>query len=79
MDEGGKTTDQELFETFNLLRSDFNHLCSSGGLIVVAHPGRSSGPEKKSPDRSHFMRGIRKNGWFLYSSRQSFEKDPLTH
>ena len=74
MDEGGKRTDQELFEALILIRSDFDHLCSSGGLIVVAHSGRSSGPEEESPACPSFVRGVRKNGWSPYSSGQSFGK-----
>ena len=74
MDEGGKRTAQELFETFILIRSSADYLCSSRGIIVVAHPGRSSGPEKETPGCPRFVRGVRKKGWFRHTNGQSFAK-----
>jgi hypothetical protein len=59
MDEGGKTTDQELFEALIPIRSDFGYLCSSRGLIIVARPGRNLGPEKDAPGYPSFGSGVR--------------------
>ena len=58
MDEGGKRTDQELFEALILIRSHFDHLRSSRGLIVIAHTGRNPGPEKETPGSPRFVRGV---------------------
>jgi hypothetical protein len=67
MDEGGKTTDQELFEALILIRSYFDYLCSSRGLIIVARLGGNPGPKKGTPGRPRFVSGVRENGGLLRS------------
>ena len=59
MDEGGKTTDQELLEALILIRSDFGYLCSPRGLIIPARPGGNPGPEKDAPGCPSFGRRLR--------------------
>jgi hypothetical protein len=62
MDEGGKTTDQKIFEALVFICPHFDHFRSSRGLIDVSHSGRNPRPEKDAPACRSFKNGVRKNG-----------------
>jgi hypothetical protein len=55
MDEGGKATDQKLFEALIVICPHFDRLRSSRGLVDVARSGRNPGPEKDAPHGPSYM------------------------